>query len=243
MPFTQNIIKCLVVENEQWAISTLEAYIDKTPNLTLADACSNAQEASIALQNGNYDLLFLDSTLPDLTRLDLLRHLKVKPAVVLTGPADDLSSVSAHWEISDYLPKPFAYEDFLQSVDKLKEQRNIEQDEQITAFGAFLYYKCNHKIKRIYVDEVYVFESIGDYCRLHTDKGRFMILNTMKKIEKGLEGLPFYRIHRGFIVNAEKVLAMNKLFVDTAMMRVPVGNYYRDKWLSLTAHFKHIRIY
>lgn len=57
----------------------------------------------------------------------------------------------------------------------------------------------------IKVDDIDWIESAGNYARLHTSKGSFLIRSTLKDLEKALDPAVFGRVHRSAIVNLDRI--------------------------------------
>ena len=49
------------------------------------------------------------------------------------------------------------------------------------------------------------FEASGNYIRLRTDRGTYMVRMTMGELEKKLDPSRFARIHRSTVVNIERI--------------------------------------
>lgn len=64
--------------------------------------------------------------------------------------------------------------------------------------------KDGPKIEIIAVESLFYIQAYGDYVMLHTEKGRFVKEQTMKYYEGALPA-NFVRIHRSFIVNADRI--------------------------------------
>ena len=54
-------------------------------------------------------------------------------------------------------------------------------------------------------DDVHSFEASGNYIRLRTDRGTYMVRMTMGELEKKLDPSRFARIHRSTVVNIERI--------------------------------------
>ena len=112
----------------------------------------------------------------------------------------------------DYLLKPYTIERFNKSIDRFREQREIQpiknlkdsmiendpsQQEPITRIPV----KYGTKIIILQTDEILYLEAQDDYVKLVTSKGKYLRQNTMKHFEKRLSSKDFVRIHRSYIVN------------------------------------------
>ena len=77
-------MNCIIVDDEEMAISILEHYVSKISELHLIQVFSNAIEAIKFLNQTTVDLIFLDIHMPDFTGFDLLRTIKNPPLIILT---------------------------------------------------------------------------------------------------------------------------------------------------------------
>nr|WP_321379056.1 LytTR family DNA-binding domain-containing protein [uncultured Bacteroides sp.] len=65
--------------------------------------------------------------------------------------------------------------------------------------------RSGQKIQVVMIDEIYYFQSDGDYVMIFTEKGKYMKEQTMKYFEEHLPKNKFVRIHRSCIVNVEMI--------------------------------------
>ena len=86
---TQNLLNCLIIEDEPLAAMVLEDYIRQTPWLRFAGRCSDAVQAQEALQQQAVEVLFLDIHLPGVKGLDFLRSLDPQLQTILTTAYDE----------------------------------------------------------------------------------------------------------------------------------------------------------
>ena len=115
---SQNKIRCLIVDDEFPARILLKELIDKVPNLELVESCKSGLEALPIIQEGRVDLLFLDIQMPDITGVNFLKMLPVRPLVVFTTAYSDYAIESYQLDVLDYLLKPFSFDRFMQCVGK-----------------------------------------------------------------------------------------------------------------------------
>lgn len=77
-------IRCLIVDDEPLARKLLISYVENCPDLTLVAECATAMEARTKLREEKIDLVFLDIQMPQLSGLQLLQSLQMRPAVIFT---------------------------------------------------------------------------------------------------------------------------------------------------------------
>ena len=220
-----SVLNCLIVDDEQLARRLVRSYCERLPDLVVRGEAANPVAALSVLREASIDLIFLDIEMPGMTGLDLIRSLPRPPAVILTTAYPDHALEGFELDVVDYLLKPFSFERFVRSVSKAREYRF--RDAPGTRGPAHLLVRADRKTYRIpYADILYI-ESLREYVAYHTPEGRKVALGSLKQLE---EMLPpgFLRVHKSFIVAADKVEALdgNELLIGAA--RIPVGGSYRE---------------
>jgi hypothetical protein len=87
----------------------------------------------------------------------------------------------------------------------------------------------------VMLKELLFVESLGDYLKVHTEKGTFI---TREKISHIADRLPrnFIRIHRSYLVNSSRIHAFSKETVTMNGQELPISRTYKSKVLDyLTA--------
>lgn len=113
-------MRCLIVDDEPLAQQILEKYIAMLDGLTLVGKCGNAIQAISFLQTQEVDLLLLDIQMPELNGLDMLRHLRRPPQVILTTAFGEHALAAFELDVVDYLLKPISFERFARAIDKAR---------------------------------------------------------------------------------------------------------------------------
>lgn len=72
-------MKCLIIDDEPFALAQLKGYIERIPFLSLTASCQDAFQASEVLSHTTVDLLFADINMPDLNGIEFVRSLPVPP--------------------------------------------------------------------------------------------------------------------------------------------------------------------
>ena len=94
-----------------------------------------------------------------------------------------------------------------------------------------IFFKTEHRIVRIKIDDIRFIEGMSEYLKIHTD-GRqkpVIVLLSMKKLEDRLPKSKFMRVHRSFIINLSKIqeVIKNRVIMDEDT-NIPVGDLYKD---------------
>ncbi|MGM0505452.1 MAG: LytR/AlgR family response regulator transcription factor, partial [Bacteroidota bacterium] len=77
-------MKCIVIDDEPFALNLMKDYVLKTPYLELVESFTNPFKALTFLSNNHVDLIFLDINMPDLSGIQLLESLPYQPNVIFT---------------------------------------------------------------------------------------------------------------------------------------------------------------
>lgn len=230
-----SVLRCLVVDDDPLSVQVVLNCIATTPFLAAAGSHTNPVAAAEALRTDPVDLLFLDVEMPLLSGIDLLRTLPDPPLVVLITSSKDYAVQAFEQSVVDYLVKPLSYVRFLQAARKA-----LEAAQRPPVFGAeagdvppsgsdFTFVKVDNKLVRVAFDDVRYVEALGDYMHIVTSQSKLIVYSTMKAVEEKFPGSRFVRVHRSFIVNLNRIQALEDNSVIVEGKYIPVGQtYLRD---------------
>ena len=123
--------RILVIDDDQAVLNYLKIFLLQSGSFDVA-TLSNSTKAYAELKNNAYDLLLLDMDMPDVTGLDILKHIQEKnidiETIVLTGVEDVELAVSAvKLGAMEYLTKPVDNERLLRLINTALEHRNRQK--------------------------------------------------------------------------------------------------------------------
>lgn len=224
-------MNCIIVDDEDMSRNIVRHFVEQTSSLTLAKECADAIEAANFLQQNQVDLLFLDIEMPHMSGMELIKSLQVKPQVIFITSRSDYAVEAFEYNVTDYLVKPITYARFLKAVTKAKEGFDTQQPLQLHSKD--LYIKSDSKIVKINLKDLLYVEALADYVMIYTASGnRHVVHSTMKGVEKKLNSGEFVRVHRSFIVNIEKIEAIEDLSIIINKKLIPIGASYKDNFLK-----------
>src|ERR1700709_71166 len=188
------MIRCLVVDDEPLALHILEDYISKMPFLQLVKVTTNPIEALQLVQEGNIDMVFLDVQMPELTGIQFLRIANGKSKVILTTAYSQYALEGYELDVIDYLLKPIAFDRFFKSVQKAqgiiqpsaKPEVKTDTSAKSDFLSDFIFVKTEHKIQKVYLNDILFIEGLKDYISIFTKAERIITLQNMKKMEDAL---------------------------------------------------------
>lgn len=114
------MIKCIAIDDEPLALRQICSYIGRTPELELAATFTDAISAQGFLAGKNVDLIFADINMPDLNGLDFVRSLEQRAFVIFTTAYSEHAVEGFRLDATDYLLKPFSFDEFSRAVAKVR---------------------------------------------------------------------------------------------------------------------------
>lgn len=223
-------VRCLIVDDEPLAVELVASYCARVPQLSVVATCSSAVEASRVLRQHPVDLLFLDIKMPQLLGTDFLRSLLDPPKVILVTAYREYAFDGFELDIVDYLLKPLSFARFMKGIHKLERLLPVHEGEQTEAGPRpFLYFRVDRESVKVPVDDLLYIESRREYTQLHLANGKkLLVRESISSMEEKLNQHRFVRIHRSFLVTADKVTAIGATQVRLGTQVLPVGRLYKD---------------
>lgn len=224
------IIKTMLVDDEYLALNLLETFVEKVPSLEIVAKTKSPIEAVAILQREEIDLLFLDIQMPTLSGNNLLKTLKHPPLTIFTTAYTDYALEAFELDAVDYLLKPFAFERFLQAVNKAKQLLPIPATEINSTLieKGFFSIKVDGKIVKIYYDDILYVEGFKEYVRIVCKEGRFVTLESLKNLEAILPQDQFIRVHKSFIVAKKQVQSVEGNQLEIGPKKIPISRGKKD---------------
>ena len=248
-------MKCAIVDDEPLALSLLESYIRKTPMLELSGQYASAVEAMGGLCKQPVDLLFLDIQMPELSGLDLSKMLDTSHTRIVFTTAFSQYAVDGYKvNALDYLLKPISYTDFIAAVSRAQQWfasvgQYMENEENLPNNPSpgsvpevppkreednledYIFIKSDYKILRIRFSDILYIEGLKDYVKIHLVNTSKPVLSlmSMRSLETALPSKHFFRIHRSYIVNIDKVSVFERGQIVFGDKHLPVSDSYREQ--------------
>lgn len=227
-------IRCLVIDDEPYAVNLLAEYIEQVPYLSLQHKCYNAIEALDYLKSSKADLIFLDINMPQLSGMKLTALLPAGQLFIFTTAYSEFAVESYEKNAVDYLLKPITFDRFLKAVNKAVQLLQSEQTESKQA-DQKLFLKTGKTIVQLEYHDVLYIEGLKDYVIFYTNRGKHIIYKRMKELE---ETLPyrFSRVHNSYIINRDHIQKIEDNHVCIGGIRIPVSEKYRTEFLQVVSN-------
>jgi DNA-binding LytR/AlgR family response regulator len=232
-------INCIAIEDEPLALKKITDFIYQIEYLKLAAGFDNAIKAVDFLKNNSIDLIFLDIRMKNLTGIQFLESLKIKSKVIITSAYDEYALKGYELDVSDYLLKPFTFDRFLKSVEKIHHELF---NNNIKANQGYIFVKTEYRIEKIDLKDIWYIKGMKDYLQIHTAEKKIMTLQSFKDIEKILPENEFVRVHNSYIVSLSKIesIERSRIKIKTANVLIPISDSYKNNFYNFIQAGKYL---
>jgi DNA-binding LytR/AlgR family response regulator len=195
------------------------------PELEIVAECEHGTEALEAIESLRPAIAFLDIRMPGLTGIDVAHAASGCCHVVFTTAYDHYAVDAFQAGALDYLLKPFGNDRLAQTVARLRERiatpapdllstlQAIEQEmrtRQSVQRLRWISANAGDTIKIFPIDDILFFEADDKYTRVVTADDEAHIRMTLKELLAGLDPDRFWQIHRGLIVQADRIARVRR---------------------------------
>jgi DNA-binding LytR/AlgR family response regulator len=195
-------LRVLAVDDERPALDDLARLLagdDAVAEVTVAES---GGEALRSLADHRFDAIFLDVRMPDIDGLELasvLDQFADPPALVFVSAYEDGAVGAFELELHplDYLMKPVSRTRIGQALERVVASRS---DAEIVS----LEHQRGGATRLVARSSILYVKAEGDYVRVVSDGGRFLVRGALSEIERRWVPYGFVRVHRSYIVNLRR---------------------------------------
>lgn len=218
---TQPVIRAVVVDDEAPARAELTYLLSRQPDVQVVGTAASGSEAWALVTVKQPHIVFLDIRLPGPDGLRLAEEflsLDVPPLVVFATAHDEYALKAFDLEAVDYLLKPFSEQRVAQCLSKVRTMLELRVgQEALTRVEALLdqlaqeqtpqkiAVEHNGRLSLIAPQDIAVAACDSGQVRLYTTMGEFTVNCTMQELADKLPRQRFFRTHRAYIVNIQKI--------------------------------------
>jgi DNA-binding LytR/AlgR family response regulator len=208
-------LRTLIVDDEPLARQVLREELEETGGISIVGEAENGERALERIRTLAPELVLLDIQMPVLDGFEVLRRLRGPlPSIIFVTAFSEHALKAFEVGAADYLLKPVRAERLRQAVERVRAGRNSAVSVAATlnaerqASGAGLSKIVARKGRDYYLldlDEIYAFQADGELVWILADAERYLATETLKALEEKLGAGRFQRVHRGALVNIEKI--------------------------------------
>jgi len=205
-------MKTIIVDDERLARNELRRLLDNFPKIEIIGEAANADEALKLIDELEPELLFLDIQMPGKNGFELLTAIEGKiPEVIFTTAYDEYALKAFEFNALDYLLKPIELNRLSEAINRIEEEHHHQSETEIVRRDTNkvlgendqVFVKDGEKCWFVKLEKVRLFESMGNYVRLHFDDQKPLVLKSLNSLEDRLDPNTFFRANRKHIINLQ----------------------------------------
>ena len=229
------MIRAYLVDDEELATRRLARMLEETGKVKVVGLSHDPAEALEKMPGVEFDVLFLDVEMPELSGFDLLARLDGEPWVVFVTAFHQYALRAFEVNSIDYLVKPVGRELLHRAIRKL-ERRTLEGDAQPplaelvrqvkAAMGAGVTYperlssRVGDKVEFVDLSRVTHLYAEDKLTFAATAGKNYIVDLSIAELDAKLDPRRFVRIHRSTLVNVAFVQELYTYFGGKMLLRL-----------------------
>ncbi|MCM2326886.1 MAG: LytTR family DNA-binding domain-containing protein [Lysobacter sp.] len=242
----------ILAEDEPILRAQLQAKLAKLwPELEVIASVEDGAAALEALEDRAPDFMFLDIQMPEMTGVEVAKHVGNRAHVVFVTAYDQYAIQAFETGAVDYILKPYTDERLAVTVERLKAKLATPPPDlnaivsqlasQLRGGAAkeklqWIKASFGQNLRLIPVVDVLFFQSDEKYTRVVTAEAEALIKTPIRELLDGLDPEVFWQIHRSVIVNVNAIAGVTRDFRGQAHIKVKG----KDETLTVSRIYSHL---
>jgi DNA-binding LytR/AlgR family response regulator len=223
-------MNAIIIGSSKTEIDIVKSYLDKANRINVVAVFENPDETEVpALNSEEISMCFISGELVGQKSFEVFDFFDQSIPVIVFSKEERYAVKSYDAGATDYLVLPGTFDRFLRAVrraERVIENLTDQPDDHD------MYVRSNSKSLRVPFDSVLYVEAMADYVIIQTDDCKYIVHYTMKGIQDKLPRDRFIRVHRSYIVNKDKIHAIDNQEVIIKEKRIPIGASNKDYFFS-----------
>lgn len=248
----KRVIRAMIVDDEQHAREELEYLLLQHDNVQVVYQTGNSKEVLAAIEQHQPHLIFLDIRMPGIDGLQTAERIlesQYSPLIVFATAHEEFAVKAFEINAVDYLLKPFSAKRVNRCIERIRSLLGsvveIDQRKLDTMISFIASVNPRRRLaielngKSVIIDEK---DLVLAYCSegqlvIHTQDKRFISNMTLQDLQLKLDDTLFFRSHRAYLINVEKIREVIPWFNGTynlvleglPNMEIPVSRQHAPK--------------
>ena len=243
------MIKAVVIIHDpatlQQATATLASMCTQ---VEVTEVCDSIRTGIAAINARQPDLVILEIQLADGSGFDLLNHFgKPDFKLIILSAYMEYAVKAIKYNATDFLVKPFEAEELVMAVNKAAEQISYEEklqfrhlEERMKSLTRVdrITLKTSEQLHLVNIADIIYVEAYSNYSTFYLENDKkLLVLKSLREFEETLVDKGFFRIHKSFLVNVNKMNHFDKKDGGFVIMsngtEIPVASRKREMLLAL----------
>ncbi len=238
-------IKILIVEDEMVIAANISLQLNEL-GYEVIGIVPRGEEALHHIKDNPPDILLLDINLKG--NLDGIETAKAMqkthdiPVIYLTANADDVHFNRAK-ETHPYgfIAKPFKKLDLQRALELTITQIGCRNDsdtnidthsDETFILSDCIFVRHLNSMVKVNIKDILYIEAERNYCRIFSNSKEYLVVMTLKEMDKKLPSRHFLRIHRSYIINISQIKEVATSHIVIARKAIPISKSLKEELLK-----------
>ena len=231
------MIEALIVDDEKLARDELAFLLESHPEIAVIGQAENGLEAVAMIDEHEPDLVFLDVQMPGLDGLSVARKVIERggkqPHFVFVTAFDQYAVEAFEVNAADYLLKPIEQARLARSIERTRKAQDAPEPEttrveqllaqlqsQTKPPAKLLVRQANRMVLVDAADVIYATTDDGMITVVTTSVEGLSNYRTIEELQQHLDPNSFWRAHRSYLVNIDRIKEVVPWFKSTYQLRM-----------------------
>lgn len=229
-------MRCLITDDEEHARRHLLGMLSNYSGVTVVAEADSGLTALEAVRGQTVDLAFLDIDMPGSNGLDVARALltmPTPPSIIFLTAHSEHAAQAFDLGVLDYLLKPVQPDRLWRALTRFE---SLRKDDSALEMPSLDKVWLTHPVSRVQevvsLDEISYFTANDDQVWAEARGESYRVSLSLSRLEELLSPHQFFRTHKAFLVNLEKVRRViplshrvQNLILDNGR-EVPLSRHY-----------------
>ena len=225
-------LSCIVLDENVNYLNTLNKFLSEIPDIHKIWCFTSITAAENHIRKTNIDLVLIDPNLSKKSKLKLEQSILLEQVVIFISTKATDAVLAYDIGVFDFILKPLNPSRLQLSLKRLTNLDYSQRKEASRGSQAYLEVRCDLMTQRISYEQISYIEAMGDYVKIVTSKRKYVVLMSMKKIEALLPDNLFFRSHKSFIVNLNKIIQFNLKEIHLEKRIIPLSRFRKQGFQS-----------
>lgn len=237
--------KILIVEDEMIIAANISLQLEQLGH-EVTGIVPRGEDALKQLEISKPDILLLDinlkGTLDGIETAQAMQKNYNIPIIYLTANIDDTHFNRAKTTHPyGFIAKPFKKLDLQRTIELTisqvaseTQEINYNESEQSESFilSDSVFVRHNNTMVKVNIDDIQYVEAERNYCRIHSKNREYLLVMTLKDMDKKLPSKHFLRVHRSFIINISKINEVGNTHIVIEKKAIPISKSLKEELLK-----------
>lgn len=210
-------MNCIIIDDEYPSIEELSYFINNFSSIRILEKFDDSIKALEYVQKHTVDVVFLDINMPRLDGLAFSRVINTlpsKPIFVFISAYSEYALEAFEVSAFDYILKPYSETRITSTLQKLE---------------CCLTTKCcsgrmtllmNDRLFVVNINDIYYCEAHEHEVYIYTKDDQYKAISSISDFYKRLPQDKFFKCHRSYIINIDKITEIIPWFNNTFMLKL-----------------------